>query len=292
MKKIFSFAAIIALLVSCNGKNDPAVIDNLPQQENAGKLVFTSGQPQVSSLKVNSINHYANGTYEADAWIVNPARTKGSAETKTVGRFVASDGVYQYEGGGLDGCSLTWKSGGVIEFTNKDKVTSTGNGNFNPFTPPTNPTEIALVGAHWKLSSIVGKISGKDIKISYNDQRGINPNDVENVAKDINAIAEKELIPMKDVQGYYIKAISLNLNPNKIIVEFTAKDPYEGNWTPDLKGNAFSYQLNAKLDNELFSADAQGTYELANNNNTLILTMTAKNESGLANIVITCKKIQ
>lgn len=300
MKKILSIAAVCALLVACNGKNnvDEPVVD-YPQQENAGAVVFTANNPQVNvgdqSARLEKINHYANGIYEADAamGVANPPQVgkRNLSVQKLIGRFVASAGSYSYTSGPLVGGTLTKMGDGSFNFNFGNKSGS-ASGTFTPNPKPTDPVASALCGAHWKLSSIVGKVKSKNIKLSYNDLRGINPNNVEAVAQDINTLAGEEIIPMKKVSGYVIKAISLNLNPNKVIVEFEdGKDPIEGTWDAGLVAKSFSYNLNADLDGQLFDADGSGSFDFADNNNTLIITMTVKSSSDIADIIIKAKKV-
>lgn len=294
MKKFFSFAAICALLISCGNKDNAEVVVDNPQSDNAGLVVFNTGNPQVkkgeSDVLVNSINHFSNGSYVGEGVIGGALMTKAPVETKLVGRFVASDGVYTYTSGDLAGCTLTRGNGNVLEFTDPKGGKTNGSGTFTPGAPATDPVEVALTGAHWVLSSIDAKVKDKNISVNFNDKDGINPNDVEKVAEYINKKGAK--IPMDKVQGYYIKSISLNPAPaNSVIVEFTGKDAIEGTWAPVIKSKTFSYKLNASLDGQLFDAEASGKFDFENNYQTLVLTMNAKADSGIADIIIKAKKI-
>lgn len=291
MKKILAFATILAVLVACNGKNDPIVKDNV-QAENAGTVVFAAGnQPVVNkdgnSVLLSRINHFPNGDFVANGTVSGPAQTKNSLMKNLVGHFSVSDGVYTYSGD-LSGATLTKKEGKVV--FSKDGVTK--DGNFTPSTLPSDATLKALSGAHWKLSYIEGKLKNKDVSVNFTDKDGINPNDVESMAKYLNGKGAD--IPMSKVEGCYIKSISLNVNPNAIIIEFVdpQKAPLEGAWTPDLLKKSFTYSLSAELDGKLFDGEASGTFELADNNNTLIIKMSAKASSDLAgDITIKAKKI-
>lgn len=288
MKKIFSFAAICALLVACNGNKGDEPVVEFPQGNNAGKVSFSlESQPVVNGSKIASIDHFGNGSYVAYGYEFTPLQTKGAAQKTFIGRFTVTGDVYSYTGD-LKGGSMVKQPGGVVSFTGTDgnKVS----GSFSGYTIPSNAVEKALCGAHWKLSSIKAQLKGKNVSLNFNDKSGINPNDVENVAKEINRKGGD--IPMDKVTGYYIKAISLNLNPNKVIVEFTQKPAMEGVWTPVLTTKSFTYQLNANLDGKLFDAEASGTFALEDNDNTLVLTMTAKSGSDLeGEITIKAKKI-
>ncbi|MBR4775596.1 MAG: hypothetical protein IK008_05825 [Bacteroidales bacterium] len=290
MKKFFSFAAICALLISCGNKNNAEVVVDNPQKDNSGLVVFNTGNPQVEvgdskKVTLNSINHFPNGSYVGEG-----VQTKVVGE-KVVGRFVASDGVYQYTSGELAGCTLTRGNGGALEFTDPKGGKTSGNGTFTPGAPASDPVEVALTGAHWKLSSIEAKVKDKNIKVNFNDKDGINPNDVEKVAEYINKKGAN--IPMDKVKGYYIKSISLNPAPaNSIIVEFEGNvKAIEGTWAPLIKSKTFSYQLNASLDGQLFDAEASGSFDFEDNYQTLVLTMNAKSDSGIADIIIKAKKI-
>lgn len=287
MKKIFSFAAICALLVACNGnKGDEPVVD-FPQGNNAGKASFAlESQPFVNGNKISSIDHYGNGSYKGVGYASAPLQTKGVAEKTFIGRFTVTGDVYSYTGD-LKGGSMVKQPGGVVSFTGTDGNKS--NGNFSGFTIPSDPSSAILCGAHWKLSSIKATLKGKNVSLNFNDKSGINPNDVEKVAEEINAKGGE--IPMDKVSGYYIKAISLNVSPDVVIVEFTNKPSIEGTWKPVNK--TFTYSLNADLDGKLFDADAAGTFDFEDNNNTLVLTMNAKASSSLeGTITIKAKRIQ
>lgn len=297
MKKFFSFAAICALLISCGNKDNAEVVVDNPQADNAGLVVFNTGNPQVkkgeSNVLVNSINHFSNGSYVGEGVIGGALMTKAPVETKLVGRFVADagTGTYTYTSGDLAGCTLIKQPGGSLLFTDPDGGKTNGSGTFTPGAPATDPVEVALTGAHWKLSSIDAKVKDKNISVNFNDKDGINPNDVEKVAEYINKKGAK--IPMEKVAGYYIKSISLNPAPaNSIIVEFEGNvKPIEGTWAPVIKSKTFSYKLNASLDGQLFDAEASGKFDFENNYQTLVLTMNAKADSGIADIIIKAKKI-
>lgn len=295
MKKFFSFAAICALLISCGNKDNAEVVVDNPQADDAGLVVLTSNKPNVnvgeSVVQINSINHFSNGSYVAEGWIGGALMTKGAIEKTIVGRFIASEGVYTYKSGDLAGCVLTRLPDNVFEFKNNNGGKTSGGGTFTPSAPVTDPVEVALTGAHWKLSSIDAKVKDKNILVNFNDKDGINPNDVEKVAEYINKKGAK--IPMEKVQGYYIKSISLNPAPaNSIIVEFEGNvKAIEGTWTPNIKGKTFEYKLNANLDGQLFDAEASGKFDFENNYKTLVLTMNAKSDSGIADIIIKAKKI-
>lgn len=297
MKKFFSFAAICALLISCGNKDHADVVVDNPQADNAGNVVFNTGNPKIqvggSNVTVNSINHFANGSYVAEGFVGAPLMTKGAVEQKLVGRFLgdAVSGTYTYTSGDLSGCSLVKQPGGGLVFTDAKGGKTSGSGSFTPGTPATDPIEVALTGAHWKLTSIDAKVKDKNVKVNFNDKDGINPNDVEKVAEYINKKGAD--IPMEKVRGYYIKSISLNPAPaNSVIVEFeNGVKAIEGSWLPNIKAKTFSYSLNASLDGQLFDAEASGKFDFESNNSILVLTMTAKSDSGLADIIIRAKKI-
>lgn len=291
MKKLFSFAAVLAVLVACNnGKNEPAPVKDNPQAEYAGTVTFEGTKPVVNNggdaVSINSLTHFPNGDYAATGFVTGPAQTKSALVKRLVGRFTVSSGVYKYSGD-LNGATLTIE-GGKVAF----KIGNiTGSGDFVPSTPNSNPITNALCAAHWKLSYIEAKVKDKNVSVIITDKDGINPNDVEKVAEYINKKGAD--IPMDKVRGYYIKSIGLSVDPSTIIVEFeNGKPTIEGEWSPNVLAKSFTYSLNAELDGQLFDGEASGTFDFADNYNTLIIKMTAKNSSGLADIIIKAKKIQ
>ena len=293
MKKIFFFAAISALLVSCGGKNNADVIEEYPEGNNSGVVVFTEKPAvplsQESDLLLGSLDLMGNSTYLGKG----TESFKSAAVRVVVGRYnTSSDGTYNFTTGPLAGGKLV-KKGNSFKFTFGSKEI-TGSGSFTPSSTPSDPIVKALCGAHWKLSFIEAKLKDKNASVTFSDNgHSIDPNNVEKVSEYINEKAGKELIPMSKVAGYEIAAISLSANPYKICVEFkNGKDPFEGTWTP-VTSKTFTYSLNdVVLDGELFSAEASGSFDFEDNNNTLVIKMAAKSTSGLADIIIKAKKIK
>ena len=293
MKKILSFAAVVEAFVACNGNSPEAPVVDYPQKDNAGVVEFPANKPQLKlgekTFLVSRIDHFANGIYEGVGYediIATVGKRKSSVNT-FIGRYEAKDGVYSYTSGEFKGGKLIKKADDKFDFSFGSESGSVS-GSFTPATTPSNPAVSALCAAHWKLTYIEAKVKDKNVSVNFTDQSGINPNDVEKVAEYINKKGAS--IPMDKVEGYYIKAISLS--ETKVVVEFeNGKPSIIGTWKPVLAAQTFSYVLDAELDGELFDAEGSGKFELANNNSTLILTMTAKNDSGLADIIIKAKKV-
>ena len=302
MKKILSFAAFCALLVSCGGNNAETTIQNFPEQKVAGKTEFVENQePELplqdyeTNIIVTSIEHMGNGTYLAEGY----ETAKALHRIVVTGRFSSEiDGsttTIKYLTGPLAGITLV-KENSSYHFTySGGDVTAPGT--FTPTPTPTDPVLAALCGARWKFSYIEAKVPSHNVSLSFNadSPNSINPNDVEKIAQYINEKAESEVIPMKSVSGYYVKSISLSpAEPDyTICVEFeNGKEPVKGSWTPTIKEKTFEYHLDQELDGKLFEADANGTFDFENNYNTLVLKMTAKAEAEVADIIIKAKKIQ
>lgn len=299
MKKIFSFAAICALLVSCGGNNNADVVVDNPQGDNAGQVAFNTNNPNLNAggkdLQLNNIQHFGNGHYMGEGIPVGGAMspTKGSLVQKITGRYTAADLKYEYLDGDLAGCTLILDKDNVFKFKNRNGNESSGNSTFTPAVTPTDIKLKALTGAHWKLSSIEAKVKGKNLKLKINGVgNSPDPNNVEKVAKYLNENGAN--IPLDKVTGYVIKSISLNVSPvNSIIVEFeNGMKSIEGSWNPDTKNMTFSYVLNANLDGKLFDAEATGAFSFEDNYNTLVVNVDAKAASDMAEITIKAKKIQ
>lgn len=308
MKKIISFAAICALLISCGGnnKNDAVVVRDYPQEEHSGKVVFDEDKPILPApgennkkFEVQTIDHYANGDYRSTGVLHDQSLSVALMKSDlsvSVGRFtVSSDGFFSYSGGVLDKARILFHEGGNFEFRDPDGNTYNGNGSV--VTPADNPTDSkikALAGAHWILTDIEATVKGKNITVNFTDKDGINPNDVEKVAEYINKKGAS--IDLEKVAGYYIKSISLNVSPSKtIIVEFlNGKKAIEGTWAPVLTTNpmTFSYSFNAELDGKLFDAEASGSFEFGSDYKTIVVKVNAKAAAEVADIVIKAKKIQ
>lgn len=297
MKKILSFAAVCALLISCGGKNNAdAPIQDFSEGESAGGALFNEEKPTLpltsqTGLKLDSMELQGNETYLG----IGEETVKGSKTIAVTGRFSTSqDGTINFTTGPLAGGKLI-RNGNLFKFifgTQEIVV----NGTFTPTPVPTDPILVALCGAHWKFSSIKVTAPKYGIDVSFSDNgHSIDPNDIEAIAQYVNEKADKEVIPMSKVSGYKVKAISLSPAPkNTVCVEFENNvDPIYGTWDPSaIKSGNFSYHMAATLDGQLFSADANGTFSLENNNNILVLNLAAKSGSDIANLVIKAKKIK